>query len=227
MNTSRPSSTKTKWRNRQAYCLKNASVELTMLTGGGHISDFRLVDPHSSVNALWEVPWATLEPNQFGKSLRKNVRKYGPPPVGRFLASFTGHVVCVDYFGGPSEAEAAQGLALHGEAANSRWRLLESRQSATEARLSLGARLPAAGLRFERDLRLRRDESVVYVEERLTNERSLDHFFHWTQHITLGAPLLHPDESSVALSGNRAIMQPRSLAYNTIRWPGEASRLVW
>jgi len=208
MKTRRPSSTKTKWRNRPAYCLTNGSVQLTALTGGGHIAEFRLVDPPGSVNALWEVPWATMDPDQFHKSLRENFRKYGPAPVGRFLASFTGHAVCVDYFGGPSEAEAAQGLALHGEAANSRWRVLESRQSPAEARLSLDVRLPAAGLRFERELRLRRDESVVYVQECLTNERAQDHLFHWTQHVTFGAPLLHPDESSVALSGNRAITWP-------------------
>ncbi len=206
MKTSHPSSTKTKWHNRPAYCLQNGSVQLTTLTGGGHIADFRLLDPTcSGLNALWEVPWATMDPDQFRSS---DVRKYGPAPVGKFLASFTGHAVCVDYFGAPSEAEAAQGLALHGEAANSRWRVLESRQSSAEARLSLSARLPAAGLRFQRELRLRRNESVVYVEEHLTNERSQDHFFHWTQHVTLGLPILHPDESAVALPGTRAVTWP-------------------
>jgi len=122
----RPASTKTKWRDRPAFCLNNGVVQLTTLTGGGHIADFRLLDPTvRSVNTLWEAPWPTMDPDNFRSSdLRKNVRKYGPTPVGKFLAAFTGHAVCVDYFGGPSEAEAAQGLALHGEAANSRWKLL-------------------------------------------------------------------------------------------------------
>jgi hypothetical protein len=210
MKTSCPASTKTKWRNRPAFCLNNGVVQLTTLTGGGHIADFRLLDPtNTSVNALWEAPWPTIDPDKFRSSdLRKNVRKYGPTPVGKFLAAFTGHAVCVDYFGGPSEAEAAQGLALHGEAANSRWKLVELEQSSTEARLALAARLPAAGLRFRRELRLGRNESVVYVEERLTNERAQDHFFHWTQHVTLGLPLLHPEESVTALPGTRAVTWP-------------------
>jgi hypothetical protein len=206
MKAPSPTSTKTKWRNRPAYCLNNGVVQLTTLTGGGHIADFRLLDPTSGgVNALWEVPWTTMDPDKFR---RGHIRKYGPTTVGKFLASFTGHAVCVDYFGGPSEAEAEQGLALHGEAANSRWRLLKSRQSSAEARLSLAVRLPAAGLRLQRDLHLRRNESVVYVEESLTNERAQDHFFHWIQHVTLGLPLLNPDESVVALPGTRAITWP-------------------
>lgn len=206
MKTSRPASTKTKWRNRTAYCLDNGVVQLTTLTGGGHIADFRLLDPTgSSVNALWEAPWPTMDPSSFRSG---HIRKYGPTPVGKFLAAFTGHVVCVDYFGMPSPAEAAQGLALHGEAANSRWKVLELKQSSAEVRLSLAARLPAAGLRFGRELRLRRNESVVYVEESLTNEGAQDHFFHWTQHVTLGLPLLHPEESVIALSGTRAVTWP-------------------
>ena len=157
------------------------------------------------MNALWEAPWVTMDPDKFRSS---HIRKYGPTPVGKFLAAFTGHAVCLDYFGGPSEAEAAQGLALHGEAATSRWKLLELKQNGAEARVLVATRLPAAGLRFQRELRLRRNESVVYVEERVTNERAQDHFFHWTQHVTLGLPLLHPEESVVALPGTRAVTWP-------------------
>jgi hypothetical protein len=210
MKAFRATSRKTKWRGRPAFCLDNGVVRLTGLTGGGHIADFRLLDPAgSNVNALWEAPWPTMDPDRFGSGdLRRNVRKYGPVPVGKFLAAFTGHAVCVDYFGGPSKAEAAQGLALHGEATNSRWKLLESHQSSTEARLSLAVRMPAAGLRLRRELRLRRGESVVYIEETLTNERAQDHFFHWTQHVTLGLPLLHPEESAIALPGTRALTWP-------------------
>jgi hypothetical protein len=206
MKISLPASTTTKWRDRPAFCLNNGVVQLITLTGGGHIADFRLLDPTSgSVNALWEAPWPTMDPDKFRSN---HVRKYGPAPVGKYLAAFTGHTVCVDYFGEPSEAEAAQGLTLHGEASTSRWKLLKRNQTSAEARVSLAVPLPAAGLRFRRELRLRRNESVVYVEETVTNERAQDHFFHWTQHVTLGLPLLHPAESLVALPGTRAVTWP-------------------
>ena len=179
---------------------------MTTLSGGGHIADFRLSDPDAnSANSLWEVPWATMDPDKFRG---RHVRKYGPAPVGKFLAGFTGHAVCVDYFGGPSEAEAAQGLALHGEAANTLWKLQGIVRSASEVRLSLGLRLPAAGLQFRRQISIRRDERVVYVQESLRNERSQDHFFHWVQHVTLGTPLLHSDHSVTNLPGTRAVTWP-------------------
>jgi hypothetical protein len=209
MKAPRLAITKTKWRNRPGFCLNNGVVQLTALTGGGHIADFRLLDPAvRAVNSLWEAPWPTMDPGKFRSDLGKNVRKYGSAPVGKFLAAFTGHAVCADYFGGPSEAEAAQGLGLHGEAANSRWKLMDLTQGKAGTRLSLGVRLPTAGLRFRRELRLHRGESVVYVEEKVNNERAQDHFFHWTQHVTLGPPLLHPYESVIALSGSRAVTWP-------------------
>ncbi len=201
-----PTSTKTRWRARPAYRLDNGVVTLTTLTGGGHIADFRLVDAAgSTVNAMWEAPWTSMDPDQFRSG---NIRKYGPAPVGKFLAAFTGHAVCVDYFGAPSQAEMARGLSLHGEAATSRWHSIEQEEAASEAQLTFAVRLPSAGLQFRRKLRLLRGESVVYIEECIANERAQDHFFHWTQHVTLGSPLLNPGTSMIALSGRRAITWP-------------------
>jgi len=154
---------------------------------------------------MWEAPWTSMDPDQFRSG---HIRKYGPAPIGKFLAAFTGHAVCVDYFGAPSDAEIAQGLLLHGEAATSRWRLMEQKETAAEARLAFAVRLPAARLRFRRELRLLRGESVVYFDECIANEGTQDHFFHWTQHVTLGSPLLNPETSAIALSGTRAITWP-------------------
>ena len=79
MKAPRPASTKTKWRDRPAFCLNNGVVQLTTLTGGGHIADFRLLDPTgSSVNSLWEPSWPTMNPDKFRG---RDVRKYGPAPV--------------------------------------------------------------------------------------------------------------------------------------------------
>ena len=96
-------------------------------------------------------------------------------------------------------AEARQGLPQHGEAASSRWRRGGDRLSAREAVLTLSAKLPAAGLSFRREIRLRRGESIVYFKETVTNEGKQDYFFHWTQHVTLGPPFLSSRDSVVAL----------------------------
>ena len=69
-----------------------------------------------SPNAFWKAPWITFDPEETaGKDLPAT---YGPVEVRKFLVSFTGHCLCLDYFGGPSVEQAAAGLSLHGEAPN-------------------------------------------------------------------------------------------------------------
>ena len=60
-----------------------------------------------------------------------------------------------------------------------------------------------AGLRFSREIRLRRGESVAYFAETVVNEKKADHFFHWTQHVTLSPPFLGHDTSRIAISATR------------------------
>jgi hypothetical protein len=74
--------------------------------------------------------------------------------------------------------------------------------------VTLAVKLPAAGLRFRRELRVRPGESVVYFQETVTNERDMDHFFHWMQHVTLGPPFLSSRDSVVTLPGTKALTFP-------------------
>jgi hypothetical protein len=124
------------------------------------------------------------------------------------LSGIAGHSICLDYFGPPSEEEAAQGLSFHGEAPISRWRKTDRRVSAEKVALELSVRLPIAGLQFSREIELRRGESVAYFTETVVNERKCDHFFHWTQHVTLGPPFLSPRDSTIALPGTRGLTDP-------------------
>jgi hypothetical protein len=64
-------------------------------------------------------------------------------------------------------------------------------------------RLPVAGLTFTRQITLGRGESVVYFTETLLNERKADHFFHWTQHVTLGPPFLSERDGSIAIPATK------------------------
>ena len=55
---------------------------------------------------------------------------------------------------------------------------------------------------------LRKGESVAYFRETVENEKKADHFFHWTQHITLGLPFLSPDDAQVSIPGTKGITYP-------------------
>jgi hypothetical protein len=200
-------------------------MELTALTGGGAIADLRLRtrSPEVQENFLWEAPWLTLDPDVYKPSSHN--RKYGPEFVGKFLACFTGHVLCLDYFGLPSVAEQKEGLCLHGEAAVGRWKIRRS-QSRKSAAVLMETKLAKAGLTLHREMRMRCDETVVYVTETVFNQRSTDHYFHWVQHVTLGPPFLQAGESVVCVPAQRAITWPhgyegRNLLANSkeFSWP--------
>ena len=179
-----------------------------MLSEGGAVARLRLrrgVPPY--VNSLWEAPWRTLDPPRFRKEIHE--KKYGTEFIGKFLAGFTGHILCLDYFGVPSEAEIAQGLCLHGEASVSSWRTTRRSASSGRSIIAQEVKLPCAGLRFQRELSLHSGERVLFFSETVRNLRPADHFFHWTQHVTFGLPFLASGDSAVFISGTRAITWPQ------------------
>jgi hypothetical protein len=211
------------WKGRRCVRLTNGQIEIVALTGGGHIAALRFLPGLGlpAENALWEAPWPTMDPDRYRTG--QHARRYGPPPAGQFLSSFTGHALCMDYFGGPSEEELRQNLPLHGEAAAQRWRI---ESSSGHTGVAMETSLPAAGLTFRRLYRLRKNESVVYIQEEVANRRPGDHYFHWTQHVTLGPPLLQKGESAVFLPGTRGKTWPhgyegRSLLADSreFHWP--------
>lgn len=196
---------KSVWRGRKAYSLGNSVVRLTTLTGGGHIAEFQLEDS-PTVSPLWVPPWRTIEPHEYQEKRHK--RDYGTITEGKLLSGLVGHNICLDYFGSPSAEEAKQGLSQHGEAPWSKWSESNISLSPQRAALELTVRLPVSGLRFSREIELRKGESVAYFKEIVRNEKKADHFFHWTQHITLGLPFLSPDEAVVSIPGTRGITYP-------------------
>jgi hypothetical protein len=196
------------WKNRDGYALENDLVRLVTLTGGGHIAEFRFRSGlnWSTVNPLWDPPWKTIEPQQYNE--KKHAKRYGPMVTGKTVGSTAGHSICLDYFGPPSPEETAQGLSIHGEAPGSRWRATRIGKMPARAVLEMSVQLPVAGLHFSRQITLRQGESVAYFKEKVTNLKKSDHFFHWTQHVTLGPPFLHSKDCRTYLPGTKGITYP-------------------
>jgi hypothetical protein len=201
---------KTKWQGREAYTLSNGLIQMVNLTGGGHIAELRFAEGSGlpTVNPLWAPPWKSMEP--FHYNARSHARRYGPLTEGKLLSGIAGHNICLDYFGPPSEAESAQGLSTHGEAPSLKWRKSAERLRGGQLSATLSVRLPEAGLEFNREIGMRAGEAVVYLKETVTNERKLDHFFHWTQHVTLGPPFISSEETRVFMSATHGITSPEA-----------------
>jgi hypothetical protein len=225
-SASTPKVKRIQWRGRPAIRLSNGAVELVALQGGGHIAEFCFTGDASKprTNVLWECPWEGAAPGT--AKARRLAAKYGPKGVGEFLASYTGHTLCLDYFGMPSAEEVRQGLPLHGEAGCANWRVIRSATRSAAARAEWRVDLASAGLRFERGIELRKGESVAVFRESVMNRRDADHYFHWVQHVTLGPPFLDAEYSRVFLSGTRAKTWPLGYEKKSLvsddrefRWP--------
>jgi hypothetical protein len=205
MTRNHPECRRANWHGRKAYVLANDRVTVTALCGGGHIADLRLVDG-PDVSPMWVPPWPTIEPYNYVENSHKLL--YGTTTEGKLLSGLAGHSVCLDYFGSPSPEEAKQGLSQHGEAPSSKWHLKTVSRAQNRINAVLSVSLPIAGLDFTRSIQLSNGESVVYFTETVRNRRKADHFFHWTQHVTLGAQFLSGDQSYITLPGRRALTYP-------------------
>jgi len=205
-------------------------IRLVTLTGGAHIAEFRFREKSglSTINPLWNPPWKGIEPYLYREDV--HAAKYSAPPTGQLLSGIAGHNLCLDYFGGPSKEEVKQGLPIHGEAGISLWQNVRTEAKGPEAILEMSVKLPVAGLSFTRQIKIRRGESVAYFKEEVVNEKRADHFFHWTQHATLGPPFLSYENSRTFISATRGRTFPHGyegkellMAGQDFQWPNAPS----
>jgi hypothetical protein len=150
---------------------------------------------------------------------------YGGPVAGTFLAGYTGHALCLDVFGMPSEQEASAGIPLHGEAA-----CLEWQTKAVEDGCLFCAELPVSRLSFVRKLSPLRSGNVIFIEESVMSRGQTAREIHWVEHLTLGPPFLSQGCSSVHASLDSAITSPSGYeghemlrSNQTFAWPDAPS----
>lgn len=183
--------------------LVNDMVYLTVLNEGCVLAEFGQVraDGGHSQNLLWESPW-TGE-NSSARSDHMLRALYGDVGAGRFLERFTGHALCLNEFGPASEEDVAAGSGLHGEASLTDWSFSDVQPASVRAT----AELPLAQLRVERRLSLLPGESILRVEEAVTNLSAEAQPLHWVQHATVGPPLFG-EGARVATSATRGVTGP-------------------
>jgi hypothetical protein len=180
------------YRGRRAAVVENDALRVTALEEGGHIAE--IFDKRSGVNPLWTPPWASIEPSTYSPVRHP---EYGDGSDARLLAGIMGHNLCVDIFGGPSDAEAAAGLTPHGDASVVRYEL-----GVRGATMTMAAMLPHAALRVEREVVL--VDRTVKIREIIENLTACDRPIGWTQHVTLGPPFLEKGQTEFRASATRS-----------------------
>jgi hypothetical protein len=180
------------FRNRRARSIENAALRVTVLEGGGHIAE--ILDKASGVSPLWLPDWPSIEPSQYDAATDAI---YGNNAESPLLAGIMGHNLCLDIFGGPSEAEAAAGLPVHGETSVAPFEI-----DGSDSALDMRAVLPAAQLRVERHIEIA--DRIVRVRERVENLANADRPVGWTEHVTLGPPFLEKGRTEFRASATRS-----------------------
>lgn len=193
------------YRGRRAHRIENELLHVTVTVEGGHIAE--ILHKATGVNPLWSTPWETIEPSTY--ELAKHP-EYGSDAESKLLSGIQGHNLCLDLFGGPSAEEAAAGMTVHGEASVATYEI-ESSERAMTARCVL----PAAQLRFERQIRLKANDPYVAISETVENLSILDRPVAWTQHVTLGPPFLEKGQTQFRVSGTKS----RTIEGVDFDWP--------
>ncbi len=180
--------------SRSQVHLENNLLRLTLLPGGGHIAAVTLKE--NGVNPLWNPAWDTIDPSSYSPTAHP---QFGEGVEAKLLSGITGHNLCFDLFGVPSEAEAAAGLGVHGEASALDWEV-ESGQGSITANVDM----PLAGMQMRRRLKLDSGASHIRVEETAKNMTGIDRPVGWTQHVTLGPPFLEKGKTIFEVSATRS-----------------------
>lgn len=170
----------TTYRGRRAHTIETPELRVTVLAEGGHIAE--IAHKASGVNPLWTPPWPSIEPSTYDRAKHP---EYGADAESKLLAGIMGHNLCLDLFGGPSDAEAAAGMTVHGEAPVAAYEM-----SSSAGEISQRTLLPKAELRFARKVRLHAGSPVVRITETAENVSGCDRPIAWTEHVTLGPPFL-------------------------------------
>src|SRR5262249_116073 len=109
-----------------------------------------------------------------------------------------GHNLCLDTFGGPSDAEAAAGMTVHGEAS-----VIPHQIAIADGVLTQTAVLLHAQLNFHRQIRFV-SPPVLHFPEEDEHLSSWDRPIAWTQHVTLGPPFIERGKTQFHVSATRS-----------------------
>ncbi len=191
------------FQGRRAWVLSNGAIRVSVLAGGGHIAEVRLLsgDPKKTVNPMRVPHYPTIEPQEYDPA--RHDALYGNDPHRWLSSGYMGHLLCFPIYGPPSAEEAKAGLGNHGEAAIVEWRKIGVEETTDGVTLRYGADLPKTQYRVERAITVPRGMRVVRVQEWVENLAPFDRPINWMQHATFGPPFVEPGKTVLDGSATR------------------------
>jgi hypothetical protein len=182
----------TAFRNRRAVQAENDTLRVTATVEGGHVAE--ILHKPTGISPLWIPHWESIEPSSYDPARHP---EYGDIDEARLLAGIMGHNLCLDTFGRPSEAEAAAGMPVHGEAPVASYAASGGGQA-----IVLESVFEKARIGFCRRIEI--EGAVVRFTEAVENLSPSDRPIAWTQHVTLGPPFLQPGRTRFQVSATQS-----------------------
>jgi len=194
------------FHGRRAWVLSNGWIRVSVLAGGGHLGEIRLLsdDPKKSLNPMRVPHYPTIEPYLYEPA--KHDATYGSTPARLLLSGYMGHLLCFPMYGPASDDEARAGLGNHGEAVTVEWKKTKVEIDSSGATLWYGADLPRTQYRVERAVTVPRGMRLVRVREWVENLTSFDRTVNWMQHATFGPPFVEPGKTALDVSATRGLV---------------------
>lgn len=210
------------FQGRHAWILENGEMRVSVLRGGGHIAEVRLIsaDPKKAVNPMRVPHYRTIDPSTYEP---RHDAVYGTSASRWLMSGYMGHLVCFPNYGPASAEEEKLGVGNHGEAPIAEWRQVAERVSEEGVQLTLEARLERTGYRMRRVLTLPKAGKVLTVTETIENPLTFDRPYQWMQHATFGPPFVEPGRTVLDASVTHGQTRERaggSLAGGSeVTWP--------
>jgi hypothetical protein len=219
-----------RFQGRRAWVMSNGLIQVSVLAGGGHIGEVRLLsnDPKKSINPMRVPHYPTIDPHEYNPA--KHDAIYGNDSGRWLMSGYMGHMLCFPSYGPPSEEEARAGLGGHGEAPIVEWKEMKIETSPEAVTLWYGADLTKTNFRVERAITMAQGARSIRVREWVENMASYDRPINWMQHATFGPPFIEPGKTAMDASATRGQVSPDQTGElslqpgSAINWPhGTAS----
>jgi hypothetical protein len=213
------------FQGRRAWVMSNGLIQVSVLAGGGHIAEVRLLsdDPKKSINPMRVPHYPTIDPHEYDPA--KHDAIYGNDSGRWLMSGYMGHMLCFPSYGGPSEDEIRAGLGGHGEAAIVEWKKMKIESTPEAVTLWYGADLTKTNYRVERAITLEQGARSIRVREWVQNLTAYDRPINWMQHATFGPPFIEPGKTAMDVSATVGQVSPNRMgslslqAGSAVNWP--------
>lgn len=199
------------YKGLRTVFIENSAIKVGILLDKG-ADLFQFIDKKTDTDFLWRSPSGIIDPGKYRETIANS--------SGSFLDFYHGGWQEVFPGGGPVNYRGAD-IGLHGEVTHLGWDMDILIDRVDEIAILLSVTCLRTPFKLERTLRLKGDEAVLFIEEKLTNLSSEAQDCMWGHHPAFGAPFIH-EGVRIQVPAETSQAHDPKFATSSILAPGES-----